>query len=372
MGVIITPQQKIDEYYASDRLSQSVLKELQYGLDKFLATQKKREEDTGEKSYFIIGGAVDTILTGEEGIFEQKYYVSELENKPSDMEMNIISFVFDRIFNNITDNPEEIDFLSEYAELIQLAVDFYGWQPKWKLETRINKIIDVGSDYFEDLKNSAGKCVISGGQKEIIDNIVTSLKENERTSKYFNREFLTSSTEVDIYYQLPLYFMKEDIECKALLDFLIVIKNDGIVVALEPFDIKTMSGYTIEFPNSVRTRRYDIQASWYNDALLNETTIFPEGFPDFNRSSVIMKPFTFIVESSTNPGKPLLFRSNEELLNIGRYGKFNEQTGKQIVKGYFKLLEDYKYYSETEWKEEKVVTDNNGVLNLGWDGIIEE
>lgn len=85
-----------------------------------------------------------------------------------------------------------------------------------------------------------------------------------------------------------------------------------------------------------------------------------------------MKPFTFIVESSTNPGKPLLFRSNEELLNIGRYGKFNEQTGKQVVKGYFKLLEDYKYYSETEWKEEKVVTDNNGVLNLGWDGIIEE
>lgn len=373
MAVIVTPQEKIDAYYESTFLSQSVLKELQYGLDKFLETQRKRAEDTSDKSYFIIGGGVDTILTAGQEFFDEKYYVSTLVSKPSDMEMNIIKFVFDSVTNAITSNPEEIETFDKYENLILAATDFYGWQPKWKPETRISKIIEAGSEYFEDLKKCLGKTVISASQKEIIDNIVKSLTTNPRTQKYFDRKFLDSAENisVDIYYQLPLYFKKDDIDCKALLDFLVVIKNNGIAVSLEPIDLKTMSGYTIDFPNSVRTRRYDIQASWYSDAILNPTTIFPEGFPEFNRETINLKPFMFIVESSTSPGKPLLFKATEELMDTGRNGKVNEFTGKVLVKGYHTLFEEYKYYLSTDWREEKIVTDNDGVLEIGWDGITQ-
>lgn len=374
MAVIVTPQDKIDAYYASTNLSQSILKELQYGLDKFLETQRKRQEDTSDKSYFIIGGGVDTILTAGEEFFDQKYYVSSLINKPSEMEMNIIKFAFDGIVSTLGANADEIGSFEEYSDFVHASIENHGWQPKWKTETKISKIIEVGTTYFEDLKACMGKTVISASQKEIIDNIVRSLRTNSRTSKYFDTTYLNSAenNSIDIYYQLPLYFKKDDIDCKALLDFLVIVKDvTGTVVALEPIDLKTMSGYTIDFPNSVRTRRYDIQASWYNDAILNPTTQFPEGFPDFNREEITMRPFLFIVESSTNPGKPLVFKVTEELMDIGRNGKVNEFTGKTLVKGYNTLFEEYKYYLNTDWREEKVVTDNNGVLEIGWDGITQ-
>lgn len=370
MGVIITPQSEVNRYYDSDCLNQSTLKELQHGVDKFLATLKKREEETEEKSYFIIGGAVDLILTGEEGIFEEFYHISSLLNKPSDTEMSIIKLTFDLIVNNITSNPEEIGFISDYPNIISEAINQIGWQPKWKEETKINKIIDLGYEYFEDLKKACGKTVISVLQKEIIDNIVKSLRENPRTSKYFDRNSLSQETSVDIYYQLPLYFKVEGIDCKALLDFLIVLKNEeGVVTTLMPFDLKTMSGYTIEFPNSVRTRRYDIQAAFYRDALTNPTTIFPENFPNFDRNIVNVKPFTFIVESSNNPGKPLLFKVSEELDAIAKYGKVNHE-GRKVVKGYLDLIEEYKYHSSTNWTEEKIVTESNGILELNWEGFL--
>ena len=51
-----------------------------------------------------------------------------------------------------------------------------------------------------------------------------------------------------------------------------------------------------------------------------------------NREEITMRPFIFIVESSTSPGKPLLFKATEELMDIGRNGKVNEFTGKPYTK----------------------------------------
>lgn len=372
MGLIITPQEQIDAYFASPALSQSKLKELQFGLDKFLATQRKREEtDDSDKIHFLFGGAVDTILTGEEDDFNKNYYVSTLVKKPSDAEVAIIDFVFEQILNNVSANIEEMQNLENYTGFIQAAVDFYNWQPKWKTETRINKIIDVGSVYFEDLKAASGKKVLSMTQFETIQTVVNSFRTNERTAKYFDRKTIKNLQNVDVYYQLPIYFTLNEVSCKALLDFLIVRKDSsGKVVSIQPFDIKTKSGFTIDFASSAKTFRYDIQGAWYSDALLNKTAVFPLGFPDLPED-VMLKPFTFIVESSTNPGKPLIFQSNQEFLDTGRNGSYNPATGKCYHKGYLTLLNNFIYHTETGWIEEEIVAKNDGVLELGWDGITE-
>lgn len=373
MGLIITPQEQIDAYFASPALSQSKLKELQYGLDKFLATQRRKEEvDDSDKFHFLFGGAVDTILTGEEGEFEKKYYVSTLAKKPSDTEVNIIEFVFEQVYKNVTTNVKEMENLEKYEGFIQSAVDFYGWQPKWKPETKISKIIEVGQSYFEDLKLASGKKVLTSTQNDVVNAVVTSFRTNKRTAKYFDRETLKNLIEIDIYYQLPIYFTIDGVECKALLDFLVILKDkSGKVLTVQPFDIKTKNGYTIDFPSSAKSFRYDIQASWYSDALLNKTAVFPEGFPELTEE-VVLKPFTFVVESSTEPGKPLLFQVNQEFLDNGRNGSYNPITGKCYHKGYLSLLNEFIYHTNSGWIEEEVVTRNNGVLELGWDGITEE
>lgn len=250
--------------------------------------------------------------------------------------------------------------------------------------------MEVGSEYFEDLKLSFGKQILTATQRILIDEIVGSLRKNPRTSKYFDRSQLALMTNIDVYYQLPIYFEYKGIQCKALLDLLIVIKDEtGKVVALEPFDLKTMSGNTINFLSNLKSFRYDIQAAWYTEALTNEDSSFVNN-SGYDLSNVIVKPFTFIVESSTVPGKPLLYKVSEQLLSIGKNGRtpvfindlgelFNEQSSNELyqpitvvreIRGFDSLIEEYLYYQETEWKEEKVVAENDGVLKIGWDGIM--
>ena len=99
MAVYITPQSEIDKYFESENLNQSRLKSLEQGLSKFLDTEKLTDKELyyGENKSFIKGSAVDCLLTGEEGKFEDLYYISDIETKPSDTEMSIINMVFDDI-----------------------------------------------------------------------------------------------------------------------------------------------------------------------------------------------------------------------------------------------------------------------------------
>jgi hypothetical protein len=379
MGLIITPQAKIEEYFQSDALSQSSLKGLLGDIDSFLSNQQNEDElFYKEKGNLIIGSAVDTILTGEEGQFDEEYYVSQIENKPSEIEMSIIQMVFADVVDSYTDKQieeEGFEALSQYPGSIQAAVEEHGWQSRWKMETRVNKIIEVGSEYFDDLKRAYGKQIISEQDRLLIQDIVESLRTNPRTKDYFDRGRFMRTTEVDVYYQLPIYFKYKGIDCKALLDMVIVFKNPDTkaIEAIQPIDLKTMYGSTFTFINSLKRFRYDIQAAWYSLAL--------DIYFGISEKNITLKPFMFIVESTTETGKPLIYKLSEELMRIGRYGREELKSTdlswsasvdiiiSREIKGFEQLVDDYLYYSETEWKEEKVVTENDGVLELNWDGI---
>lgn len=383
MGVIITPQSEIDKYFESSALSQSLLKKLLGGIDSFKHNNKDEVElYYTEKGHFIIGSAVDTLLTGEEGEFDKQYYVSQIEKKPSEVEMSIIQKAFDDIvtanFNSIQE-VGEIDDIN-YYNFIQTSIEEHNWQSNWKMETKVNKIIDIGAIYFQDLKASYGKQILSTADKVLIDSIVSSLVNNSRTSKYFDRTALSRTEGVSVYYQLPIYFSYKNIPCKALLDMLIVIRNEsGKIVSVQPFDLKTMNGNTLKFVTNLKSFRYDIQAAWYLEALTSVDSSFDFGRDQFESENVL-KPFTFIVESNSFPGQPLIFEADEELLYIGKFGKPDlevkvspEATINEIlkygVKGFDELVDTYIYQTENEWREEKIITDNDGVFKIGWNGI---
>lgn len=361
MGIVITPKEKIDEYFNSSAVNQSLLKRLEKGVHNYLGNKKSEKElYYTEKGHFIIGSAVDTILTGEENQFEKDYYVSELDKKPSEVEMSIIQKVFDEV---VWDNNS---FLEDFKEQIEQSILFHNWQPNWKIETKINKIVEIGSDYFEDLKQGYGKQILSTEEYSLINNIVLSLTTNPRTNKYFNRQQLCNTDLINVYYQLPIYFTYNEIDCKALLDLLILIRNEkGEIVSIQGFDLKTTSTNTIDFANNVKKYRYDIQASWYMEAI-KQLFVTKEHYN--------LKPFTFIVESTTNIGFPLLYECTDLLISAGKHGiedyYFEDLLVLKGCKGFIELLNDYKYQEENEWLEDQIVTYNNGILKICYNGIV--
>lgn len=379
MGVVITPQSEIDKYFESDALSQSSLKKLLTGIDSFINNQKEESElFYTEKGHFVIGSAVDMLLTGEKEEFDNHYYVSKLIKKPSEVEMSIIN----EVFSNLTEEDKDIfnlpiTLLSDYKSSIEnasISNDWYGGKPGDK---RIEGLIERGSQYFEDLKKGLGKQILTSEEKKLIDDIVFSLKSNPRTSKFFDRVALSRAELVTVYYQLPIYFYYKDIYCKALLDMLIVIRNEkGEITSVQAFDLKTMNGNTLRFLSNLKSFRYDIQAAWYTEALLASPSSFKlEGKIREN----MLKPFTFIVESNSYPGQPLLFEADEDILNTGKNGRKDlkvklstneyEDTVIRHVVGFDELVDTYIYQNDNDWKEEEIITKNNGVLKFDWNGI---
>lgn len=385
--VYVTPQSEIDKYFESDCLSQSTLKPLAQGLDKFLNNNKEEKElYYEEKGSFVIGSAVDCILTGEEGKFDDIYYVSQIEKKPSDAEMSMLNMVFDDMLTHYPQGPFKT--LDQYPGFIQSSVDFHGWQKNWKPETRIAKIIDCGMEYFEDLKLALGKQVLDSQQMFIIHSICESLKSNPVTKSYFDREAYSKFEDVDVYYQLPIYFEYRGIACKALLDMLFVFKDlDGNIISVLPVDLKTMAGLTLNFPTmSFRSFRYDIQAAWYTEALRSPSSTITNIVGD--NSELNIHNFKFVVESTISQGTPLVYEVTNEVLHIGKYGRpavntvdlgilFSQEEIYQpisIVKetlGFDSLIDDYLHYQENGWDKDKRIPDN-GVLKLGWEGIIQQ
>jgi len=342
------------EYYENSALSQSKLKLLLTNPSLF-NTVREPEMFYEEKKHFVIGSAVDCLLTTPTE-FDDKYHISDLEKKPSDVEMSIINQVFSELI--------DIGTLRDYPELLENAIiqhDWYGGKPG---EKRIQGLLERGEDYFQDLKASVGKQVLSVEEKTLIDSIVMSLKTNDKTAHYFQE-----IQGLHKYYQLPIYFICEEVECKALLDLVIFNHNHKTI---QPIDIKTLGDYTINFPKSVRQRRYDIQAAFYTEALKVR-------YPGY-----IVLPFKFIVESTLQPGIPLVYNCNTSLLRMGKYGRkeiiqegrIESSTHPCIIsripeiKGFMQLIELYKYYTINGFDLDQVVRENESELIIDWSGII--
>ena len=331
----------------------------------FVIAKRKKdiEENKPLPDYFLIGGAVDIILTGVEGEYEQNYHVSTLDKMPSDVEKQITDFVFNSLV--ATEALDEASF-SECPDLILQACDTLNWQANWKAETRVNKIIEKCEVYFEELAISVGKEVISAEMHNRIMTIVNSLRTNERTKKYFDRELQAELENMDFYYQLPIYFTYAETECKALLDIVIVTKDEyGHILKIEPIDLKTMSGNTLDFHSSMKSRRYDMQAAWYVEALTHYFQVTPP----------IIEPFKFIVESTTNMGLSVVYEITDDTLDVGKHGlpsfdALDVETGRVLYykpkPGWVKLVALYLYYQRQGFRQDIIFDSNPGVIKLDW------
>lgn len=116
------------------------------------------------------------------------------------------------------------------------------------------------------------------------------------------------------------------------------------------------------------------QAAFYTEALKSKQVY----------ETYEILPFKFIVESTIEPGTPLVFTCSDNLLQIGKYGrlpyklcdkpcvsseyitymKFDE------IKGFHQLIDDYKWYLENGFEKSRKVVEAQDEFNLDWEGII--
>ena len=355
----------VEDYYTNPAISQSQLKLLLGPDPSIFNTIQEPDLYFEEKKHFLIGDGVDMQLTRPIEEFNQKFHISNLQNKPSDTIKSIVNQVYDHVKEI---HGREIFTIDRYAEAILDSCNDHNYQPNWKTETRVAKVVEAW-EYWEDLKAAEGKQVLSQEENDLISQIVMSIRTNPTTSKYFE-----TSKDVEILDQLAIYFSYCGIDCKALLDRVII---DHINKTIQPIDFKTMGDQTIYFPKSLRQRRYDIQAAFYTEALKSKK--------EYETYKIL--PFKFIVESTINPGNPLVFTCSDELLFIGKWGREEnflelnvpdsaetwtkkEYVSYPEIKGFHQLIEDYKWYMEKDFEIKREIVESQGEFQLDWNGII--
>ena len=386
--LIIGTREQIQKYREHPGMNQSTLKNVQYGLASFL----KKQDEEGPLASFERGSAVDTILTGNDGDFKDTFYVSALEKKPSDKEMEIIELIFNKLSSVYEDSITQFGLNSSMIKgTVQQSIEEIGWQSNWKIETRIEKITGnpLCQEYFEDLKKSIGKTILSQAQMEQINATVESLRTNEYTKDFFDRKSIMKNDRVIVLYQVPIYFSIDGIECKALpdiatlfLDKVEIENEDGTkevqttLKGIQLIDLKTTSKDTLEFFDAVMSYRYEIQAAWYLEAIVRVDRTFWKSlgvdYPE--NKSVDLFPFAFVVESITEPGKPLIYHMDESLIAQGKEGTqdiyYQDRLVKKGKRGFLSLMAELKYYQDNEFTEDIILQGKKGNLILGINGIV--
>lgn len=383
--VKISTREEVDAYYASSALSQSEYKKLLYGVKNYKDSKDKKYDSDALK----LGSVLDTILTAEEGEFEKLYYVSNLSKLPTDAVQKVTKVVRDSLIikyssvdGEITDKTIEsllnVSFdTDELDEIILNAVTREKYYTNRKDETRINDIKNYGKDYYFDLINSIGKIVLSSDEKILIDRMVKALRTSKVTGKYFDRKKQATYNKVIFHYQLPIYFMYQGLQCKALLDLCIFVYDDkDKLIRIEPIDLKSTFEETHKFQSVAIRYRYDIQSAWYTTAIETAYALV------MNEDTKIAN-FKFIVESTTTPGDPVIYSCSDEFLRIGREGRNpvyltdtnlsfdgkspNSITIKKGILGYEQLIDLYVYYQMNGFNKEKELVENKNVLTLDFD-----
>ena len=358
--IIRTDRKTETDYRLNEAVSQSKLKYLLKGVSVYnTVDEDDQDEYYSEKAHFIIGSAVDTLITMGKDVFKEEYYVSQLEKKPGKTMMSMIMEAFDFQMAASHGTLDYESFTSDAVKRsLMMAVDNHQWQKRWNADTKYNKIISEGQEYWNSLIDASGKKVLSNEQFITVSHIYESLISSPFTEKYFE-----DADHLELYFQLPLYFKYNGVDCKGLLDLVIVDHANEKII---PIDIKTMGDYTINFPYSFYRRRYDFQAAFYTQAILNS---------DFNKWCYKVDNFKFIVESTINPGTPLVFTCTEELLlKKGKFGIPDRKIGDILIKGskgFHQAIEIYKWHLENGFEIDRVVSINDGNLLLGIEGIIE-
>ena len=224
------------------------------------------------------GSLVDCILTAPEE-FDDRFYVADID-KFSDTIRKIV----ERIYLEHTDFTDQICEIQE--DLLINILNEENYQSNWKDRTRIDKIIDLGQDYYTVLKYSTGKIVISPQEFSEASQCVQTLKTHPFTYQIFE-----CSEDEEIFYQLKFKDEVAGVPVRIMTD---CIKVNHKKKWIQPYDLKTTGKNEEEFEKSYVDWNYSIQKGLYSRVLVQKLKN-DDFFKDYDLLS-----FKFIVINKNN------------------------------------------------------------------------
>ena len=254
-----------EEYRADPALSYSTL--ARYEREGFNNLDKLF--DRIETPSLTFGSAVDSIITGGQEEFDERFMVAEFPSIPDSI-VKIIKSLYKQYagtYRSLLNIPD--------SSIIRETED-QNYQMNWKPETRAKVIREKGTDYYNLLFVAGDRCIIDTQTYQDVVNAVKALKESSSTKLYFADDN-PFEPDIERLYQLKFKGEFDGITYRNMADLIIVNHKEKWV---KPVDLKTSSHTEWDFYKSFVDWRYDIQARLYW-AIIRQNMDKDEYFKDF-------------------------------------------------------------------------------------------
>lgn len=344
-------EMEIDSYRGLPGLNQSILKKILTSPLEFKKAKEKQESAVqSTEDHFLFGTLVDLMLTSTKQDFDNRYVVVPDETKCSETVKKII----DEVSEYIQKVAEDYfgTFLSEYRDKILDCCNNTNYQANWKDDTRVDKIIKEGAEYFELLKSITGKTPVAHSEYSKAVNCVAALKADAFTQPYVDKKFYTNQkiAGVQILDKVIIAFNHNGVLIKGELDRVIV---NPVTKEIIPIDFKTTSKSINGFKYEFWKYRYDFQAAVYYKGILES----PQ-FKEYFEQGYVLKNFLYIVVEKDLTNVPMCFEISQDVLNIGFSGGVYED---REYLGFEQALSMYIYADVNgEWTYSKEYIENGG------------
>lgn len=319
-------QEELD-YNKVEALNQSFLKKLSNG-PRAITAPEREETDS-----LRLGSLVDDMICDAE-IVAEKYATCTIK-LPSDTIVNIIDMIL------LSSDSEDLDQLDDQ---ILEACNYYQYQPRYKPETKLAKVKEEGTEYFNFRKTTGNKVVVGPDMWLLAEEMKEALL-NDRYTKYIFEE----DPKLEAHYQFVATGEIEGELCKGKLDRIVINHEEKII---DIYDIKTTSDSINAFKTSYLKYRYDIQGEFYKK-------LVEQMYPGYTVCNMI-----FVVCSYAY--KPLEVRQFMMTNRDHWHAYAGYSLNHKQYKGIKQLIEDYKWYKENqEFDYSREHVEKQGQLEIG-------
>lgn len=361
-----------DEYRKLEGISQSAIKDFRFKAPqtwKEIWIDGKKDDEKDDEDY-IFGSLVDTLRFSPHKL-DERFFITSSNAIPKGAIKSIVKSVHGRISEfkvqrtrveqeELPEPIEKVDYnFRSYEDLILACCDEHindegkkGWNSSWKRETRIKKVIEEGTDYFNFLVESGGREVISSEMNLEAIEAVKALEMSEITKKYFSR----SDTRYTNIFQLEISSPVEvspgqNVMLKGALDDFHI---DHEFKRLQVVDLKTTFS-AFNFLQSIKQFSYVDQVSVYQT--LAEKVIkqdwFIEKYGDLSEYR-FKEPINIAIDRKFK--KPYIYEYDWKDLAISKDGNANflrefydtTEHYSRVKKGWLEILREIAWHLENK------------------------
>lgn len=207
--------------------------------------------DKVETPSITFGQAVDSIITGGEEEFNERFIIAKFP-EVKDSIVPIVKKLFSLYGEFVTDLNSIND-----ENIIRVASEF-NYQNNWKPETRARVIKESASEYYKLLHISQDKTIIDTETYQDVLNCVDALKNSDATKWYFQKD--NPWDNIERFYQLKFKANIDGVDYRCMADEIICNHKSKHITLI---DLKTSSKTEADFYKSFIEWKYSIQARLY-------------------------------------------------------------------------------------------------------------